>query len=261
MIGGEGVTDPDDPRVAASARGFTEYVTYVQELVEDRRVRWREHHEQVRRGRTVEPLPADLITTLVGAAEEGVLGEDDDIHSDELLSFLVLVVVAGNETTRNAMSGAMRVLSEQPEAWRRLVADPALWATATDELIRWVTPVMNFARTATQDVELGGRRIAEGDKVLLLYQSANRDPDAFTRPDELDIARHPNDHLAFGVGPHYCLGANLARLELRVLFEQLASRLPDIRMAPGAVAEYGPSTFVHSVTRLPVVFTPERPRA
>jgi cholest-4-en-3-one 26-monooxygenase len=258
MIGGEGVTDPSDSRLEASAAAFVEYIEYVSALVEERRAAYRESKEATAAGRAAPPLNEDLITKLVMAAEDGVLEENEDIHADELLSFLVLVVVAGNETTRNAMSGAMRVLSQNPDAWQRLVASPALWITATDELIRWVTPVMNFVRTATADTQLRGCRIAEGDKVLMLYQSANRDPLAFDQPDVLRIDRQPNDHLAFGIGPHYCLGANLARLEVRVVFEELARRLPDIRVAPGADATYGPSTFVHSVTGLPVVFTPER---
>jgi cytochrome P450 family 142 subfamily A polypeptide 1 len=252
MMSGEGVDDPNDPRATRAAEAFFEYVTYATDIVEERRARFREAKA---RGDDA-PVGDDLISKLVAAAEEGVLEESDDIHADELVSFLVLVVVAGNETTRNAMSGGMRVLSQNPDSWQRLVADPSLWETATDEIIRWVSPVMNFARTATCDTELGGQVIRADDKVLMLYQSANRDPEIFDAPEEFRVDRSPNEHIAFGIGPHYCLGANLARLEVRAVFEELARRLPDIRMAPGADARYGPSTFVHTIESLPVVFTP-----
>jgi cytochrome P450 family 142 subfamily A polypeptide 1 len=252
MMGGEGVDDPDDPRAIKAAEGFFEYVTYATDIVEDRRARFREAKA---RGDDA-PVGDDLISKLVAAAEEGVLEENEDAHADELVSFLVLVVVAGNETTRNAISGGMRALSQHPDQWQRLVADPSLWGSATDEIIRWVSPVMNFARTATCDTELGGQQIKTGQKVFMLYQSANRDPAIFDAPDEFRVDRHPNEQIAFGIGPHYCLGANLARLEVRTVFEELARRLPDIRVAPGADAVYGPSTFVHTVESLPVVFTP-----
>lgn len=252
MMAGEGVVDPADPRAAAAADAFFEYVTYASDIVDERRAELRAARA---RGEQA-PVGDDLISKLVAAAEEGVLHESDDVHADELVSFLVLVVVAGNETTRNAMSGGMRALGQHPDAWHRLVDDPSLWATATDEIIRWVSPVMNFVRTATVDTELGGQEIKAGDKVLMLYQSANRDPAVFEAPEEFRIDRHPNEHVAFGIGPHYCLGANLARLEVRTVFEELARRLPDLRIAPGADAVYGPSTFVHTIESLPVVFTP-----
>jgi len=251
MMGGEGITDPDDPRLAAATEAFVEYAAYVADLVEERRAR---HRGAADAG---EPAPGDdIITVLVGAAEGGVLHEAEDVHTDELISFLVTLVVAGNETTRNAMSGGMRALSQHPDQWQRIVSDPSVLDTAVDEIIRWTSPVMNFARVATCDTELGGEQITEGEKVLMLYQSANRDADVFDRPDELLVDRSPNEHVAFGIGPHYCLGANLARLELRIVFEELARRLPDIRVAPGCDATYGPSTFVHTIEHLPVVFTP-----
>jgi cytochrome P450 family 142 subfamily A polypeptide 1 len=116
---------------------------------------------------------------------------------------------------------------------------------------------LNFVRTATVDTELSGRTIRAGERVLMLYQSANRDPRHFDRADELLVDRDPNDHLAFGIGAHFCLGANLARLEVKVVFQQLARRLPDIRMAPGAEVRYANTNFVRGVESLPVVFTPE----
>ena len=116
---------------------------------------------------------------------------------------------------------------------------------------------MNFVRTATRDNDLLGVDIREGERVLMLYQSANRDPRHFPRADEFLVDRDPNDHLAFGIGAHFCLGANLARLEVRAVFEQIAARLPDMRMAPGAVPRYTNTNFVRGVESLPVVFTPE----
>jgi cytochrome P450 len=194
---------------------------------------------------------------LVVAASEGVLTEDQDIHQDELLNFLVLVVVAGNETTRNAMSGAMIVLSENPDQWQRLVDDPSMFDTGVDEMVRWVSPVMNFVRTATCDTDLLGPMIKKGERVLMLYQSANRDADHFGDPDVFRVDRSPNDHLAFGIGNHFCLGVHLARLEVRVVFEEIARRFPDIRVAPGAVPVYAHTNFVRGVESLPVVYTPE----
>jgi cytochrome P450 family 142 subfamily A polypeptide 1 len=139
-----------------------------------------------------------------------------------------------------------------------MVADPALLATGADEIVRYVSPVISFVRTATCDTELGGQMIAEGEKVLLLYQSANRDAAVFDDPDVLRLERSPNPHLAFGVGPHVCMGINLARLEVRVLFEELVRRFPDMDVAPGTVPTYGDSTLVHAIESLPVTFTPER---
>jgi cytochrome P450 len=168
-----------------------------------------------------------------------------------------VVVVAGNETTRNAISGGMWAFNQFPEQWQRLVGDSSLWSTAADELIRYVSPVMSFVRTATQDTELAGQRIAEGERVLMLYQSANRDDAVFDGPDELIIDRDPNPHVGFGVGPHVCLGINLARLEVRVVFEELARRFPDIHVTPGHRPTYGDSTLVHAIEALPVEFTTE----
>lgn len=252
MIGGDGISDPTDPRLVAAANAFGEYVGYVSAIVEQRRER---HRAATARG---EPFEAeDLIGALVGASEEGVLNADEDLNKDELLMFLALVVVAGNETTRNAMSGAVVAFDAFPDQWQLLLDHPEHFATAPDEIVRYVSPVVTFVRTATQDTELRGQTILEGERVLLLYQSANRDEEVFDAPDELRVDRTPNDHVGFGIGPHYCLGANLAKLELRVLFEELARRLPDLRVAPGEGPTYGRSTLVHPIEHLPVVFTPE----
>jgi cytochrome P450 family 142 subfamily A polypeptide 1 len=131
-----------------------------------------------------------------------------------------------------------------------------LLPVAVEELLRWVSPVKNMARTVTRDVELRGQRLRQGDQVILFYPSANRDDDVFERPDELDIRRDPNPHLAFGFGTHFCLGAALARLELRVMFREILARLPDVALAEGAVLEYRPSNFVSGLESMPVRFNP-----
>jgi cytochrome P450 len=177
----------------------------------------------------------------------------------EFASFFMILFVAGNETTRNAISGGMLALIENPEERARLMADAALLPTAVEEILRWVSPICYFRRTATRDVELRGHQIRENDKVVLYYPSANRDEEIFTDPFRFDVGRTPNDHLAFGTGQHFCLGANLARIELRVMFEELLKRLPDLTL-DGPVERIR-SNFVNGIASMPVRFQPERVRA
>ena len=169
--------------------------------------------------------------------------------------FFLLLMVAGNETTRNLISGGMLALIEHPEQRARLLQDPSLMPTAVDELLRWVSPVMHFRRTATADTEIRGQKIREGDKVMIYYISANRDEEVFPDSDRFDVGRTPNDHLAFGIGEHFCLGTNLARLEIRVMFEELLRRVPDMQLS-GPVARLR-SNFINGIKHMPVVFTPE----
>ncbi len=234
----------NNPEILEKAStAYLEYAGYLQQIFEDRRRHPRE----------------DLVSILVAAQDEGTLGTDgENLSNDELLMFMTLLLVAGNETTRNGISGGMHVLSEHPEELRRLVDHPELLPSAVEEILRWVAPIVGFRRTATQDTELRGQKIHEGDKVLMLYQSANRDAQVFVEPDRFDIGREPNDHLTFGIGTHFCLGANLARIELRIVFEELLRRLPDIQVAPGATPVRIPSPLVRGIASLPVVFTPER---
>ena len=185
---------------------------------------------------------------------------DAVLTTDELLMFLVLIVVAGNETTRNALTGGLVAFSQFPEQKQRVIDDPDLWETAVDEIIRFVSPVLSFSRTVTADHTYEGVELEGGDKVFMLYQSANRDETVFDAPDELRLDRDPNPHLAFGIGTHFCLGANLARAEVRVVFEELFRRLSDIRVPDGTVPERGDSSLVLSVAHLRAVFTPERAR-
>jgi cytochrome P450 len=193
----------------------------------------------------------DLVTVLVEGEVEGEKLSEQDFNS-----FFLLLAVAGNETTRNLISGGMLALVEHPEQRARLLANPALIPSAVEEMLRWVSPVMHFRRTATRDTELRGQQIRAGDKVIIWFASANRDEDAFPHADRFDVGRDPNDHLGFGIGPHFCLGANLARLEIRIMFEELLRRLPDIELA-GPVERLR-SCFINGIKRMPVTFTPAR---
>jgi cholest-4-en-3-one 26-monooxygenase len=194
----------------------------------------------------------DLTSLLVQASVDG-----EALTELEFDAFFLMLAVAGNETTRNAISGGMLALMQHPEQRRRLLDEPALIPSAVEEILRWVTPVIHFRRTATRDVELRGQTIREGDKVAIFYSSANRDESVFTRPFEFDVGRSPNEHLAFGVGQHFCLGASLARLELRLIFEELLRRLPDVAQA-GEVRRLR-SNFINGIKTMPVRFTPEAP--
>ena len=196
---------------------------------------------------------ADLMSVLTTVEVEG-----EQLNALELELFFLLLTVAGNETTRNLMSGAMHAFFLYPEQWERLRADRSLLPSAVEEMLRFVTPVMNFRRTAMVDTELSGTTIREGDKVVFYHASGNRDEEIFDNPDLFDVGRDPNPHIAFGGGgPHFCLGANLARMEIRVMFEHLLDRLPDIHQA-GDVQRLQ-SRFINGVKHLPVAFTPSAP--
>jgi cytochrome P450 len=163
-----------------------------------------------------------------------------------------LFAVAGNETLRNGLPGACIALLENPEAQAELRADPALLHTAADEMLRWWTPVMTFRRTATADTGLAGQQIREGDKVVVSFTSANRDETVFAAPDEFVIRRHPNPHLVFGHGPHFCLGSHLARTQMRALFAEVLARSRELHLA-GQPA-YLRSNFQRGVKRLPIAW-------
>ncbi len=223
-------TSPEDGKVAAM-----EMWMYASELTEVKKVTPGE----------------DLISVLLKAELEGL-----KLTEEELYSFFLLLSVAGNETTRNLVSGGLLALMENPDQRARLVADPSLIPSAAEEMLRWVCPLNYFRRTATVDVEIRGVKIREGDKVAMFYPSANRDEEVFPNADTFDIGRTPNEHLSFGIGEHFCLGANLARLEIRVLFEELLRRLPDMELA-GPVRKLR-SNFINGYKSLPVRFTPEK---
>lgn len=188
----------------------------------------------------------DILGTLLSAEVDGHGLSDADFEQ-----FFLLLVVGGSETTRTAMGQGMLAFFEHPEQWARLQADPALLETAVEEVLRWSTPFLHFRRTATQDVELRGRSIRAGEKVVLWYVSANYDEDAFDEPHRFDVGRTPNAHVTFGGGgPHFCLGAHLARLEIRIVLEELLDRIPGIEQA--GPPERMRSNWTNGLKRLPV---------
>jgi cytochrome P450 len=193
----------------------------------------------------VEHPTDDLTTALVTAEVDG-----ETLSHQEIASFFILLLVAGNETTRNAISQGVLALSEHPEQRARWMADPSLTRTAVEEIVRWTSPITWMRRTATQDCEVNGHRFSAGDKFLLFYGAANRDPEVFADPQVFDLGRDPNPHVGFGAhGPHFCLGAHLARREIAVTFQELFRLLPDLEVAgpPGRLR----SSFVNGLKRLP----------
>jgi cholest-4-en-3-one 26-monooxygenase len=187
----------------------------------------------------------DIISVVVHGKVQG-----QPIPAFELLSYYLLLVVAGNETTRNAMTGGMLAFNENPGEWRRLVQDGSLVDPAIEEIVRWTTPVIQFTREATRDIELRGTKIRKGQSVCLFYASGNRDEEIFDEPFRFRIDRSPNDHIGFGRGEHVCLGAHLARLELRTFFSQIRERLESFeRTGP---AERVRSSFVGGIKRAPI---------
>jgi len=230
-----------DPDLTTDFEAFVQVAmdigAYAGALAEDRRVH---HHD-------------DLTTSLVEAEVDG-----ERLSSEEIASFFILLVVAGNETTRNAISHGMVALSRYPAEREKWWADyDALAPTAVEEIVRWASPVVYMRRTLTRDVELSGVQMKAGDKAALWYNSANRDESKFNDPWTFDIARNPNPHFGFGGGgAHFCLGANLARREIRVVFDELHRRIPDIA-AVGEPARLL-SQFIHGIKRLPVAWTPPR---
>lgn len=181
---------------------------------------------------------------------------DDDggrVSVEEFENLFWLFAVAGNETLRNGLPGACIALLEHPDAQNALRADPALLPTAVEEMLRWWTPVMTFRRTATADTALGGQAIRRGDKVVVSFASANRDESVFPGPDLFDVHRRPNPHLVFGHGPHFCLGAQLARVQMRALFDEVLCRTSSLR--PAGSPAYLRSNFQRGVKRLPITWT------
>jgi cholest-4-en-3-one 26-monooxygenase len=210
---------------------------------------------------------AQMFQYAIQLAQKRVADPQDDLVSDllrgevdgekldlfEFASFFILLAIAGNETTRNLISHGLLLLLDHPEQLAALRADPSLIPSAVEEMLRCSAPVMYFRRTATQDCEIRGVKIREGEKVTLWYASANRDEDVFDDPDRFDIRRRPNEHVAFGHGQHFCLGANLARMEIRVMFEELLSRFDDIALA-GSVRRLR-SHFIDGIKTIPIRFT------
>lgn len=195
----------------------------------------------------------DLTSVLIHGEVDG-----ERLSEMEFDLFFLLLLVAGNETTRNAISGGMLALINHPDQRARLLADPGLIGTTTEEILRWVSPVNCFRRTVMQDTKIGDQSVREGDKVVMFYPAANRDERVFKDPNTFDVGRNPNEHVAFGIGTHFCIGNALARLEIKIMFEELLRRLPDVELA-GPVERLR-SSFINGIKRMPVRFTPERLR-
>lgn len=225
-------TTPEDGEIAAA-----EIFAYCDGLVDDRRKNPRD----------------DILTALVNAEVDG-----DRLTREEIDSFFVILCVAGNETTRNLIAHAMRALIEHPAAYRELRAnldDEALWRSATEEFLRWGSSIHNFRRTATTDTEVRGQQIAAGEKVVTFYASANFDEEVFANPQTFDIRRTPNDHVTFGGGgPHFCLGANLARLQITCMIREILRRFPTAEHT-GPVRRMR-SDFINGIKHMPLNFQP-----
>jgi cholest-4-en-3-one 26-monooxygenase len=228
----------DDPEYATTdgTMASAEMYAYVNDLARQRRAEPRD----------------DIVTVLVNAEIDG-----DALSEVEFDMFMLLLTLAGNETTRNSTSFGMWALMENPEQYARLREHPELMESAVEEMLRWASPVLHFRRTATAHTELHGQRIAKGDKVVMWHISANRDEAVFNAPFRFDITRTPNNHVAFGGGgPHHCLGAYLARMQLRLILGEIVARIPDMQLA--AKPELLRSNVLRGVKHMPVVFTPGR---
>jgi cytochrome P450 family 142 subfamily A polypeptide 1 len=221
--------DPD--AIAAAADAFSAYDEYARATIARRRA---------------EPTE-DLFGVLVHAVVDG-----DRLSDDEVVMESLLLLIGGDETTRQVTSGGMEQLLAHPDQHRRVAADPELVPGAVEEMLRWVSPIKSMARTTTVDVVLAGVAVPAGARVVLLYESANFDEAVFAEPDRFDVGRDPNDHLAFGFGHHFCLGASLARLEVAAMTERVLARLPDLALATDEPLRHS----ITGIEHMPVRFTP-----
>ncbi len=203
--------------------------------------------------RRTEPTD-DLFSILVNSEVEGQRMDDQEIIMETLL-----ILIGGDETTRHTLSGGTEQLVRHKDQWQRLVADPSLLPGAIEEMLRWTSPVKNMARTAMRDVEFHGTQLRQGEKMLLMFEAANFDESVFGDPHNFRIDRNPNSHLAFGFGTHFCLGNQLARLELSTMVRKVLERLPDLRLADENALPLRPANFVSGLEAMPVVFSPSKP--
>ena len=236
MIRGTTVGDPEAMEVAMLAG-----------------IAFREFQLGVIADRRSKPPQDDLVSILCYAEIDGERLDDESIIQESLL-----ILIGGDETSRHVMTDGMLALLEHPEQQAILRDDPETMTNAVEELLRWVSPIKNMARTVTREVEVRGQTMRDGDQVVLMYPAANRDPEVFADPEALDVRRYPNPHLAFGFGPHFCMGASLARLELSVMFSELLHRLPDLHLA-GEPQPRRSSNFISGPEAMPVAFTPVPP--
>jgi cytochrome P450 len=237
-----GVDDLEDDGVRTSrADAFSGLLTLFREEIEARRKEPRD----------------DILTGLVRAADEGLLNQDPSasrMGEDELSFFGPFLVLAGNETTRHAIAYGMLALLEHPAELARLRADPTLLPSAVEEILRWTTIVRAMRRVALEDAEIGDKQIRAGESVVMVYASANRDERVFDDPFAFRVDRSPNEHVSLGMGPHFCLGANLARMEIQVVLERVLQRLPGLRLEPGTRLLATEHAIVRAVEKMPVVF-------
>jgi len=206
---------------------------------------WAGYNAAVVADRRSKPPGEDLMSILVHAEVDAERLDDQSILMESLL-----ILIGGDETTRHVISGGMHQLLLHPAQHRKLIGDPSKIPTAVEEMLRWVTPVMQFRRTATCDTQIGNQRIREGDKVVMYYAAANRDPSVFENPERFDITRKTNPHLAFGTGTHFCIGSHMARLEMRLTLAEFIKRFPDFRMT-GPVERLN-SNFINGIKRMPI---------
>ena len=225
----------DETAIANLMETFGAYTAFTMEVIADRRANPRD----------------DLFSILVNSEVDGHRMDDNEIVMETLL-----ILIGGDETTRHTLSGGTEQLLRHRDSWERVVADPELLSTAVEEMLRWTSPVKNMCRTLTADTVFHGTELKKDEKIMLMFESANFDEEQFDNPDEFRIDRNPNSHMAFGFGTHFCLGNQLARLELRLMTERLLARLPDLRLADGAQVPLRPANFVSGPESMPVVFTP-----
>jgi cytochrome P450 family 142 subfamily A polypeptide 1 len=225
----------DESSIQKLMETFAAYTAFTMDVIKDRRAN---------------PTD-DLFSVFINSEVEGQRLSDDEIVMETLL-----ILIGGDETTRHTLSGGTEQLMRHRDQWDRLVADPSLMPGAIEEMLRWTSPIKNMCRILTADTVFYGTELKKDEKVMLMFESANFDGDQFPNPDEFHIDRNPNSHLAFGFGTHFCMGNQLARLELRLMTEWLLQRLPDLRLADGAEIPLRAANFVSGPEAMPVVFTP-----
>ncbi|MCX8555042.1 MULTISPECIES: cytochrome P450 [Mycolicibacterium] len=225
----------DESSIQKLMETFAAYTAFTMDVIKDRRAN---------------PTD-DLFSVFINSEVEGQRLSDDEIVMETLL-----ILIGGDETTRHTLSGGTEQLMRHRDQWDRLVADPSLMPGAIEEMLRWTSPIKNMCRILTADTVFYGTELKKDEKVMLMFESANFDGDQFPNPDEFHIDRNPNSHLAFGFGTHFCMGNQLARLELRLMTERLLQRLPDLRLADGAEIPLRAANFVSGPEAMPVVFTP-----
>ncbi|MDA2889608.1 cytochrome P450 [Mycolicibacterium sp. BiH015] len=225
----------DETVVQKLMETFAAYTAFTMEVIADRRANPRD----------------DLFSILVNAEVEGQKMSDDEIVFETLL-----ILIGGDETTRHTLSGGTEQLLRHQDQWQRLTKDLELLPGAIEETLRWTSPVKNMCRTLTADTEFHGTSLKSGEKIMLMFESANFDESVFGDPQNFRIDRNPNSHLAFGFGTHFCLGNQLARLELKIMMSKVLTRLPDLRLADENMLPLRPANFVSGLESMPVVFTP-----